>query len=187
MQLAQWRGDRHGRAIGLGVALLVHATWWAMWNQSLLRAPKVGSEPPPLQVRLLELLPPAHDAAATPSPRQRPRESAVARPRASAVRSAVEAPLAPIDVVGDAPTAAAGTASIPLLETDATRRAIREAARRRPIGELARAQGAQERLGHAITQSARGDCLQGEYAGGGMGLLSLPFWIAAELRDKCRR
>ena len=42
-------------------------------------------------------------------------------------------------------------------------------------------------MGQEIARGARGDCLKGEYAGSGMGLLSLPFWLIAELREKCRR
>ena len=42
-------------------------------------------------------------------------------------------------------------------------------------------------MGQEIARGARGDCLKGEYAGSGMGLLSLPFWLMAELREKCRR
>jgi hypothetical protein len=45
----------------------------------------------------------------------------------------------------------------------------------------------QDKMGQEIARGARGDCLKGEYAGSGMGLLSLPFWLMAELRDKCRR
>jgi hypothetical protein len=93
-----------------------------------------------------------------------------------------------------AATTAGGAAGVDLLDTEASRRAIREAARQRPIGELGAqatgepsAPGAQERLAQDIARGARGDCLKGEYAGSGMGLLSLPFWLMAELRDKCRR
>ena len=46
---------------------------------------------------------------------------------------------------------------------------------------------AQDRMGQEIARGARGDCLKGEYAGAGMGLLSLPFWLMAEMGDKCRR
>lgn len=51
-----------------------------------------------------------------------------------------------------------------------------------PASGEAAAPSAQERLGHDIARSARGDCLKGEYAGAGIGLLSLPFWLIAELR-----
>jgi hypothetical protein len=45
----------------------------------------------------------------------------------------------------------------------------------------------EQRLGREVAQSARGNCAKGEYAGGGMGLLSLPFWLVAEMRDKCAK
>ena len=38
----------------------------------------------------------------------------------------------------------------------------------------------------AIESSSKGDCLKGDYAGGGMGLLSLPFLAAAALRGDCK-
>ncbi len=95
------------------------------------------------------------------------------------------------------PSAATAAASAPagrLLDTEASRRAIREAARQRSTRELAaEASGAsapigvQERMAQEIARGAHGDCLKGEFAGSGMGLFSLPFWLLAELRDKCRR
>ena len=98
---------------------------------------------------------------------------------------------------GPSPAAAASAPSPgggPWLDTPGSRRAIREAARRESLAEQhARATEApvpasvDDRLGAAIALGARGDCLKGEYAGGGMGLLSLPFWIAAEVRGRCRR
>jgi hypothetical protein len=45
---------------------------------------------------------------------------------------------------------------------------------------------AEERRAQANAATARGDCLKGEYAGGGMGLLSLPFLAVAAARGKCR-
>ena len=45
----------------------------------------------------------------------------------------------------------------------------------------------QDKMGQEIARGARGDCLKGEYVGSGMGLFSLPFWLMAELREKCRR
>lgn len=111
-------------------------------------------------------------------------EPAIAAPAAPAV------PAAP----ASAATAAASAPAGGLLDTEASRGAIRDLARRRSTGELgAQATGAsaplgaQQRLGQEIARGARGDCLKGEYAGAGMGLLSLPFWLMAELGDKCRR
>lgn len=38
----------------------------------------------------------------------------------------------------------------------------------------------------AVASSAKGDCLKGEYALGGMGLLSLPFLALAVVSDACK-
>ena len=74
----------------------------------------------------------------------------------------------------------------------ATRRAIRAIARAPSLSEqLARSRdephrpNVQERLGNAVKTAGKGDCLKGEYAGAGMGLLSLPFLAVAEARGDC--
>lgn len=94
------------------------------------------------------------------------------------------------------PIAAAPPASAPppLLRQPGTQRAIRDIARQRSVGEEAaratqapQALTADERLGRDVARAAKGDCLKGEYAGGGMGILSLPFWLAAEATGQCRR
>ena len=41
-------------------------------------------------------------------------------------------------------------------------------------------------LPDAVAASAKGDCLKGEYALGGMGLLSLPFLALAVATDACK-
>ncbi|MBS0442110.1 MAG: hypothetical protein JSR38_09175 [Proteobacteria bacterium] len=79
-----------------------------------------------------------------------------------------------------------------LMDGEATRRAIRAAAREPGLAAQAGRQGPalrtpDERLGDQVQQSAKGDCLKGEYLGGGMGLLSLPFLAAAALKGDCRR
>ncbi|MEW6705888.1 MAG: hypothetical protein AB1430_13670 [Pseudomonadota bacterium] len=95
----------------------------------------------------------------------------------------------------DAPAATHAPGPQPsLLDTLATQQAIREAARAPSMAERAASASQQraalrpeQRLGQDIAKAAHGDCLKGEYLGGGMGLLSLPFWLAAEARGKCRR
>jgi hypothetical protein len=80
-----------------------------------------------------------------------------------------------------------------LLDTPATRRALREAARSPGWGARAAQElgggppSPSERLGEAIESSASGDCLKGEFAGAGLGLLSVPFLALAALREQCRR
>jgi len=152
------------RSVGLGAAIALHALLLMFVGAALRERPRALKENgATVQVRLLPLPSPARPV---------PKRTAV---------TAIEPPL-PQEPGSAAPVATAPTEA-PLLETEATQRAIAEAARR----PSHTASSAQERLGRDIARAAHGDCLKGEYAGGGMGLLSLPFWIAAELRDKCRR
>ena len=75
-----------------------------------------------------------------------------------------------------------------LLDSPATRRAIRDAARAPSLAELDGTDprvSATQQLGAAIASGGYGNCDKGEFAGGGMGLLSLPFWAIARLRDQC--
>jgi hypothetical protein len=78
-----------------------------------------------------------------------------------------------------------------LLDSAASRRAIRELARQRPITEQAALASATTRpapgarLGERIREAGKGDCAKGEFFGAGMGLLSLPFLAAAAIGDKC--
>jgi hypothetical protein len=124
-------------------------------------------------------------AAAAPAA---PRVETASAPSAPPAAIAASAASAPVTAAASAPDGGS------LLDSDASRRAIRDAARQRSMGEMgAQVSGepapanAQDRLGQEIARGARGDCLKGEFAGSGMGLLSLPFWVIAELRDKCRR
>ena len=87
---------------------------------------------------------------------------------------------------------AASAPEVSLLDSEATRRAIRASARATSLtAEVARVGGepvrttAQERLGNDVKAAGRGDCVKGEYAGAGMGLLSLPFLVAAAARGAC--
>lgn len=91
-------------------------------------------------------------------------------------------------------TPATPPASGSLLDSEGTRRALRQAGREPLLSERAATASedpgrktAQQRLSQSMNQAANGDCLKGEFAGGGMGLLSLPFWALAEARGKCRR
>jgi hypothetical protein len=81
----------------------------------------------------------------------------------------------------------------PLLQTAASRQAIRDAARNPLLSERAAlATGIQpttgaERLAAATGAAAKGDCLKGDFAGGGMGLLSLPFLAVAATTGQCAK
>jgi hypothetical protein len=113
------------------------------------------------------------------------------------------------------PVAAASTppADLRFLDNAATRRAIRAVARgenatlaergsalthEEPGSELLAADGTHAgmkrnlpppppavQLAQGIAAAHKGDCGKGEYLGGGMGLLSAPFLLAAEALGKC--
>ena len=103
--------------------------------------------------------------------------------------------LAPIDIANRAEPAASSPIALPsLLDSAATRRAIRASAREPSLTEqIARTGGepprvgAPERLGNAVKAAGRGDCAKGDYAGAGMGLLSLPFLAVAVAGGQCAK
>lgn len=129
-----------------------------------------------------------------PEPARRELTEAATAARAATPAASDAAPAAPTHSAQASEAAAGASGGGSLLDSDASRKAVRDAARQSSLAELgAQAIGAdapqseQQRLGREIARGAIGDCLKGEYAGSGMGLLSLPFWLMAELRDKCRR
>jgi type IV secretory pathway VirB10-like protein len=183
--------------VGLAAALAFHAALFVLLshNPRVAQRASPGAARPPLQVRLIPIAPPKALPAPLPAP---PARAALRTQRRSAIRPAAEQPNLPpheqTTTPITLPAAAASEPTVSLRDTDATRRAIRDAARTASIVDRA-AQASDEprklapdqRLGQEVARAARGDCLKGEYLGGGMGLLSLPFLVAAELRDKCRR
>ncbi len=199
-----WPADRLAvRARWLAIALFVvvlHALLaWGL-SRALQSTPQpMAAQPPLVMVQIRPPSPaPAQATAPTPRPGQDPvRSPDRARredPATQAVPAAALPPVAEPPAAATAPEAASSAPAGSVLDSEATRRAIRDLARQRSVGELgAQASGepaaasAQERLGQEIARGARGDCLKGEYAGSGMGLLSLPFWLIAEMREKCRR
>ena len=101
-------------------------------------------------------------------------------------------------VVIAAPTpaaAASGPTGRDLMYGAATQRAIRQGTQGQPLLSERADQAslapdridASTKLGNDMMKGATSDCLKGEFAGGGAGLLSLPFWLLAEARGKCRR
>jgi len=122
---------------------------------------------------------------------------------------------APAQAVAPAPIAAASAPAddLKFLDSAATRRAIRAVARgddatlaergrslthEEPGSELVAADGTHAgmtrnlpppppavALAKGIESAHKGDCGKGEYLGGGMGLLSAPFLLAAEALGKC--
>jgi hypothetical protein len=192
------------------VVALLHALA-LLWLLAGIRAHLPATNSTSAQGVLILLPPrpsrPAHPLAQTAKPLTLP------RPAVAMTRPALAEPPAPLGATPPTATredtatvppllasaqATSAPASAPprpsLLDNDATRRAVRMATREPLLSERAAAASedpgrlsAQQRMGQDIAQAANGDCLKGEYAGGGMGLLSLPFWLAAEVRGKCRR
>ncbi len=139
-------------------------------------APVRGSSQVSSQVTTLPVATGAADATLPPAALSEP---AVAAPAPQqAVASAANTPVAQPS----------------LLESAGTRRAAAAAAAKPSVGELGRlATGQaqplsrQEQLAHSVGRAAVGDCLKGEFAGAGMGILSVPFFAWAELAGHCRR
>jgi flagellar hook-length control protein FliK len=181
--------------IGLAV-LLAHALLW-LWLSAegrraaalkpasqlislrLIAAKPAPAKPPPALAQPLRRSL-AVPAAPRPAPTsQHPESTAITTPIATAAAAAAASSPA---LAASAPRLA------PLLDSEATRRAVRHAARSAPLtASNDIPENAQQRLGREIGEAATSDCLKGEFAGAGMGLLSLPFWALAEARGKCRR
>lgn len=117
------------------------------------------------------------------------------------------------DAVPPVAAASAPPADLKFLDSAATRRAIRAVARgddatvaergnalthEEPGSELLAADGTHAgmrrnlpppppavRLAQGVDAAHKGDCGKGDYLGGGMGLLSAPFLLAAEALGKC--
>lgn len=114
-----------------------------------------------------------------PAPARWQAQAAAAEPSASTVAPAASSPV---------------TSARQLLDSAATRQALRAATRAPLLSERADAAAqaperpqASARLGLQIQRAGHGDCLKGEFAGAGAGLLSLPFWALAEATGKCRK
>lgn len=179
--------------------LLIAAGHLLVWWLSTPTARRPGSHArQSIELRLLPL-------PRLREPRQEARRPARAAPRAAhaEVRTApapADTPPTPQPVAEPEPAVAIETAPPPpppgpsLLNSEGTRRAIHLATRAPLLSERAASasdaparENAQQRFGRAVASSAYGNCLKGEFAGGGMELLSLPFWIAAEASGKCRK
>lgn len=183
----------------LVLVVLAHLGLLAWWTAQ--RRPPPAPAAARVTLRLLPP-PPVRAAAPAPSPAAVPSVVRPAPPsaRRPAPRSTLEpaprpdANVEPITAARAEPAAVPASAAPPagpLLDGEATRRAIRAAARDPSLAAQAGRVGPavaspEQRLGGGIAQGARGDCLKGEYLGGGGGLLSLPFLAAAALRDQCR-
>jgi len=179
------------RALLLGLLALAHLGLWIWIDGRMQPGKHPATQANRSDLQLIELrLPPPRKLAPPAALRVDSTMTALPIPRPSALPEARPVIVEP-PVVTPAPVAAAQGS---LLDSEATRQAIRQAARAPLLSEraaLAMGDGAllrpEDKLGGQIMQSASGDCLKGEFAGAGMGLLSLPFWALAEARGKCRR
>lgn len=159
------------------------------------RVPPAGGQPPgpaaPPRARTPQpgpAEPPPMRGAAPPTSPANAGQAAAAVPQAAALPeiAAVATPPAP---PASAPPPSAGS----LLDSEATRQAIRQIARQPLLSERAAAATGEPfrtvdgRLAEAAAQAGKGDCMKGEYFGGGAGLLSLPFLAAAVVRGQCAK
>ena len=190
-----WRPRSRSRIAGvLAGVLALH----------LLLAVLLGGSPKPrrsampaqrVTLRLLPLPAPPPQAGTEPAPRP----GAVPRLRKPAAPREARDPVAPapgaeLAITVPTPAASAPDAPPSLMGTDATRRAIRDAARAPSLAEqLARSReeparaSVGDRLSTDIKRAGKGDCAKGAYAGAGMGLLSLPFLAVAAATDNCAK
>ena len=209
----RWHPRPHTRWRGALTVLCVVALHGALvwrWQGALTGPPRPAGLTPPLRVtlRLIPLRPattplprrPETPLAAatlkkpviTPSRRRQP-PPAGATPAAAAPLDRAVITITPAEAALRAePPASAALAAPALLDTEGSRRAIRASARTPSLSTLAAAASeeprpvsAQERLGGAVKSAGKGDCLKGEFAGAGMGLLSLPFIALAAARGAC--
>lgn len=187
----------------IALVLLGHALLWLLLSAQPRPKPHGTADRRLITLRVIAVK--AQPPLMTPAPSTPPAaRSASARSVVPHAKASIEgrAEIAPAADTAPLPSEAIAAASSPasagaitsLLDSEATRRVLRQAAREPLLSERAAAatqapgiETAQQRLGREIGQSATGECLKGEFAGGGMGLLSLPFWLLAEARGKCRR
>ena len=180
----------------LAGVLAVHVALMALLTGTRT-APRRDAAPPRVTLRLISTALPPRPASPTDAAAARP----VARTAASA-RARQPTPMSDRDSRATAATTAIAAepgASAPellpsLMESDATRRAIRASARTPSLSDqLAQSRqephqpSATDRLAIGVREAGKGDCAKGEYAGAGMGLLSLPFLAAAAVSGNCAK
>ena len=192
------------RALASLAVLALHVVLlWLLVDSSTTRSAREQNAAPPTRItlRLITALPPTAPApVAIEAPGRVPKPSRPAEPW-SRTRKATSEPgttamTVPLREAAIRPEPAASAESLApsLLDTEATRRAIRASARTPSLGDqLAQAReeperpGAQARLANGVKAAGQGDCLKGEFAGAGMGLLSLPFLAIATAQGDCAK
>ena len=198
-----WASARRRRwsATRIAAALALHALVLVALVQAMKRVqlPPGGTDhattlvtvalhaAPPPPVHTLPLPRAAAPAVVHAAPRA-PRETpAPARPREDAVQAiTLPAPATPTQEAA----ASAPAPDLSFLDSAATRRAIHDAAHGSTLASRGNEitntrETAGERLARNVDAAHKGDCMKGEYIGGGMGLLSAPFLLAAEALGNC--
>ncbi len=194
---------------GLLLSLLLHgALLWQGLAPDIARPGTGQAEAHRLQVVWVEAPTPAPSPAPAvarpgpapapnpaPRPTRRPDTAAVAPPSRQgagaakateqAATAAAQAPvLADTEAAPDAARSARAMGR--LLDSAAGREAVQSAARQGLVRPQIPAQR-EDPLASGMRQAAQGDCMKGEFKGGGMGLLSLPMLAAAALKGECSR
>lgn len=132
--------------------------------------------PEPVAAKPAATRPAAAPRQATTAPATEPALTLVAEPTAA---------------VAPAPTPPASAPRNRLLDNEATRRAIRESGSQPLLAERAEAAtgiaivSKDQRFSEEAAKAGKGDCLKGEFAGAGMGLLSLPALAVALAKGDC--
>lgn len=197
---------------GLLLSLLLHgALLWQGLASDIARPDTGQAEAHRLQVVWVETpmptptptpAPSPAPAAARPGPApaspptRRPDTAAVAPPsrqgagaaKATEQAATAAAPQAPVPADTEAvpDTARSARAMGRLLDSAAGREAVQSAARQGLVRPQINAQR-EDPLASGMREAAQGDCMKGEFKGGGMGLLSLPMLAAAALKGECSR
>ena len=183
----------------VGVAALHVLVFWLLSRAMVAHPPGPRAQRPSLvTLRLIPLPPAPSPPLRQVAPQMPPSSVQTARvhPSASAVERAtgsapgtniatVPSAITPETAAGPDAPASAAEPQRSLLETEASRRAIRESAA--AIRDASERGGANERLAAGIKGAGKGDCSKGDYPGGGMGLLSLPFLAAAVATGNCAK
>lgn len=161
-----------------------------VWVETPTSTPTPPPSPAPAAAR-----PGPAPAPASP-PTRRPDTAAVAPPsrqgagaaKATEQAATAAAPQAPVPADTEAvpDTARSARAMGRLLDSAAGREAVQSAARQGLVRPQIPAQR-EDPLASGMREAAQGDCMKGEFKGGGMGLLSLPMLAAAALKGECSR
>lgn len=167
-----------------------------VWVETPMPTPTPTPAPSPAPAAARPGPAPAPSPAPRPKPARRPDTAAVAPPsrqsagaaKATEQAATAAAPQAPVPADTEAvpDTARSARAMGRLLDSAAGREAVQSAARQGLVRPQIPAQR-EDPLASGVREAAQGDCMKGEFKGGGMGLLSLPMLAAAALKGECSR